>query len=415
MNSARTNAAHPAGRLAFAALWGAVILFPAILAPAQQPATAPAIAPTTSPTTVPAVEDPEKYVAMGQERLKAGNPSEALVAFRRALSLDDTLVEAQLGAARAATALRNADALLYFEKGAGLCIRTGDLARAERTAREAADAFPVHPITLRIRAGVSVAAGRAKLAIDDYTQYLQTDIGRTDTLARLALADIYLGQKFPRLAISVLQKAQQLDSANAEVMAALARAYLETREGNLALTQAERAVRTDPGRLAYHDLYARVLAALRRLDGAGGAEEAAMRGIAIARERLTRTPGDLTLLQEASRLYETAQAILNERLNRTPNDVKLLLDLAQLREDAATVARSIGIHNVLSLVTQASRIAPNDLNILRRKAMLESQLGLIPAAIATCRRILELEPNDPDVQKYLRQFEQPATQTAPAR
>jgi tetratricopeptide (TPR) repeat protein len=346
------------------------------------------------------------YVNLGAARLKLRDVAGAEKDYRKALELDSNLVAARLGLAE-------------------VSLRRGKLEDAESQAMTAEALEPESLAAKSLLANVCLARREYRAACA-----LLADVVRlapTDTAARCNLGTAYRLSGQLAEAEQVFRGALDVDSRCADAHFGLAetlRALGQTAQADAAQAAA---LQADPNHLATRlaqahaareakDLraaqagYEAVLKAQPgHFEALGGLVEvllgqgqaaAAEKRIAEAKELFPDHPAIPGLWADAKlRLgdFKGAQAVLLDGLKRIPAEQQ-----APLLQRLAVCHGKLGEHaKAREIAERILKAAPNDLTALHVAATACENLRDRNAAIAHCRRILELNPDDAAAKKAL--------------
>ncbi|MBN1488627.1 MAG: tetratricopeptide repeat protein [Phycisphaerae bacterium] len=361
--------------------------------------------------TQPAEEAVDDMLAAAREAMANNKPDEAAEHFQRAMQKDPGNVFALAGMGQVKLAQQApVDAMRFFMQAADKAIDLEYFAMAEQLVEQVLTIDPNNAEALAGQGRVLAETGRNVQAIEAYQRYLKTgDMEKRDR-AYLALGRLYAKGRYPRQAVSMLRKAEQLNPQDAEIQGMLAVALQGIGRLDEASGCADRAIQLDPENAEYYRTRASILLSLNKPNDA---EQAVREGLNMARSQLRATPGDAELLENISELHKSLQAVLQARLAGEPENANLLLELARSITEAASIQQTATLHEALRVMTDAARYAEKDPAILIELATLQFQVYKRADAAATCKKILALDANHAGARSLLEQIGPITTQPAP--
>ena len=361
--------------------------------------------------TQPAEEVVDDMLAAAREAMANNKPDEAAGHFQRVLQKDPGNVFAMAGVAQVKLAQQApVEAIRLFVQAADRAIDLKYYAMAEQLLEEAVRIDPNNAEALAGQGRVLAETGRNVQAIEAYQRYLKTgDMEKRDR-AYLALGKLYSKGRYPRQAVSMLRKAEQLNPQDAEIQGMLAMALQDIGRLDEANECANRAIQLDPANPQHYRARATILLALNKPNDAG---QAVREGLNMARQQLRVTPGDAELLENMSELHKSLKTVLEAQLAAEPKNTNLLLELARSITEAAAIQQTATLHEALQVMTDAARYAEKDPAVLIELATLQFQVYKRADAAATCNKILEIDANHAGARSLLEQIGPITTQPAP--
>jgi tetratricopeptide (TPR) repeat protein len=352
------------------------------------------------------------------------------IAHATAVRADANIPDA---AARAETLIDQA-VKTYLEYGAPLALELNDVKSAEEMYRTVLR-YPRHMYNPKALLGIArVLKHQGSMqAIDRYKTYINPRLcpeGAGDPQAHLELGQLYRQMQYWNQAVNVLEKAQQLDPENAEILLELATAYQDTRLRAKAIGLARKAVEKNPNSPAYRDVYAQILLEQSgvRMSGEATPEEGrrmfreargeSTEAVRLARAAAQAAPGDPAALQMLRNCFRTLQDILSITARLNPADVSAMIELARCQEELLSIDHTLGFHGILRYLLSLDATARDNLAYLETVADLQVRLNLRPQAAETARELLKKDPANAMGKRILehlsREVPGPATATSTA-
>jgi tetratricopeptide (TPR) repeat protein len=352
------------------------------------------------------------YLNEGSARAADGDTDAAQRAWARVLALDPRNVNARVYAARTH-------------------IEQGELARARRLLDEADALDPRSPGLRLQRANLAFRSGdwkaaaaelQAAEAIDDRLPNLRLLKARladatgrpADALAELRKAEALTDAEGLLAEILLLEADLELRLGRTEAAAGtMARAAVVAPAERLVPLRAELVLRRGDPRQAVAVLQPAALAApndpilLRKLGQAraaagdpNGAEAALRRALQAAPDDETREGvyGDLSLLFQQERREEPARRTLEEAVKRLPRSAALWGMLGAARGRAGQLDGAVRAYE------RSVSIRPTPLGCKTLAALLFERRGDRRRAVRLWRQSLALDPQQPDVEAFLRRY-----------
>ncbi len=292
-----------------------------------------------------------------------------------------------------------AQAVATYLKAAAVANETDQVKLAEQMYERALSCDPASPEALLGIARLYARTDRALKAIERYNDYLKNPVAR-QAEALLELGEAYLAAGHFRQAAQSLRRAGQLDPKNAKVDLRLAQAYVmmnRTTGPDSAATAIQAAMSKAPDEPEVYFLQARLLMATNQPDEA---LVQVRRAVELATNRLRPGSLDMQSLADLSRQYEVYTQVLADRLRATPENLQLRLELATAMLRQADIGSLLGQMRALQRLRAAPPDQADNLKLLEMIADLEDRTR-DPAAEATCRRILRLDPDNAVARRVL--------------
>lgn len=305
----------------------------------------------------------------------------------------------------------------YVEYAARLAMEANDYQTAEQVYKTVLQ-YERHRYNPQVLLGMAriQAARNSVQAIDRYKTYINPRLcpqGAKDAQAHLELGRIYLDRGFINQAVSTLEKARNLDPENAEILLALARAYLATPFRAKAVTVAAEAVGKAPANPAYRDVYAQII--LSQIDvpqGGGGlsaearerfaeARRQSEEAVRLARAEVQAAPGDARVLRVLETCYLTQRRILDIASQMSGAGARSVVELARCRDELAAVQHTLALHKVLDDLQRAPEAARSDPVYLETLADLQARVYRLQDAAETCRQLQKLDPANASAKRIL--------------
>ncbi len=273
------------------------------------------------------------------------------------------------------------------------------------------------------------------------------DIEPASFTANLGLGKIYLANRSVRQAAFVLEQAEKVAPADrrAETKLALARAYSQMGDVSRALDKAREAVQADPANLDALGALAEIQLALARrdprraetaLEAADSLVEKTIRILAQTpwnRQELLRLKGAFGVQYSALQTYY--YTLVQHNLRREPTDEVLperISDAAAILNRMAETWRQQALldlifseHDALMLSERAVQFEPENIKYLEYLAVSYQQMQVLTAkllgpevyrdtamsesAVATCQKILAIDPDHEQAKRYLHAMGAPLT------
>ena len=321
----------------------------------------------------------------------------------------------------------SARAQLGLVETAPLAMETKAMGAAERMYNKVRKIRPLHPQALLGKARLFVEAGRNMQAQDPYQKYLKTLEGREDARAFMELGRVYRLLKLPNLALTTLNKAIELNPEDPEILMELAQVYHENNASEQAIPLALKATTKAPENPAYHNIYAIILMKqsapkIKQIQAslaAGGestparerdrkqlltdldvARREARLATSRALEQLAATPDDGEALDKLGRFYVTLQGVLQTIISiqtipgkeeAPPAD---RVELAEVIRKYGAIVQTLNLHQALAALANAGDEAQKDVRFLESLAQLQFDVYKRDDAAETCRRLLEISPDN---------------------
>ncbi|HSW44276.1 MAG TPA: tetratricopeptide repeat protein [Phycisphaerae bacterium] len=251
-------------------------------------------------------------------------------------------------------------------------------------------------------ARIYAATERRIQALDRYKDYLYSSEGKKDARAHLEVGELYLDGTYWRLAMDQLARARELNPNDPDVDMALARAHQKADRMDEAMAAAKEASRKAPGRAKYHNLLAELH--LVRGDGEQASIES-LRAIESARKNLNNAPDSTALLKELSQYYGTHEKAFRLLINEGKANPVVRVDLARAIQEHAAVDRMLALREALKVLSDVSGDARDDARLLEELAHVQQALGLSNQVRETCRRLLQVDPNNAAATRILGEIE----------
>ncbi len=325
----------------------------------------------------------------------------------------------------------------YVEYAAPLALEMKDVKSVEEMYRTVLR-YPRHMYNPKALLGIArILKDRGSMqAIDRYKTYINPrlcPVGGSDPQAHLELGKLYRQMQYWNQAVSVLEKAQQLDPENAEILLELAKAYQDTNLRAKALGLAKKAAEKNPNNPAYRDVYAQILLEQSgaRVSGEATPEEGrkmllearrqATEAVRLARATVQSAPGDAAALQMVRNCFATLQVVLGVTARLNPADVPVMVELARCQEELISIEYTLGLHRILRDLQSLEAIGARDnLAYLETVADLQFRLNMLAEAAETAKELLKKDPASPAAKHILEQMSKmtpgrpTATSTAPS-
>jgi tetratricopeptide (TPR) repeat protein len=372
--------------------------------------------------------DPEVHYNLGTALLNVRRPDEALVSFRRALSLAPEYVPAlsALGSTlhslgRIAEAVTCYQHLLqrnpgYAEMHSNLGHALRQLGRPGEAAASCLRAIQLNPRLAEAHSNLGNALGDMGKSPEAENCYRQALALKPDLLqAQISLANLLRGLRRPQEAAELYRLMTQSHPGLAIAHVGLARALFDLRRLDEAVAEFRRALEINPNMAEVHDNLGHVL---RELQLPREALESCQRALQIdpnlaaAHSNLGNALLDLGKTAEAETSYRRALAIAPDRAEVHSNLAKLLLDVGRTEESIVSARRALelapglgGAHEHLANallnvnIEEAVRhyraaleSSPNDAELHNRLGIALRLLGRTDEGEASIRKALELRP-----------------------
>jgi len=321
----------------------------------------------------------------------------------------------------------NEPALAGLVETARLAMDMNNVAVAERLYRSVLVKRRTYAEALLGLARLMRATDRTLQAQERYKEYTSTPQGQQDSQAFLELGRLYRSLRLRNLALSTLVQAEQLDKWNPAILIELAGVYQEAGAPEKARKLAEAAIDNAPDDPANHQVYARILlgqnaqrikqvqaqlatgaaptpgqeqARQRLLDDLAKAKAEAQKAVTLAVGELPSAPGDVALLTSLNGYYGTCRQVLTTILSVRAGPgggqaaIADRIELAQMIRQHAAVLHTLNLHQALATLTAAGEQARNDVSFLENLAQLQFEVYKREAAAETCRRLLDLNPDN---------------------
>jgi len=251
--------------------------------------------------------------------------------------------------------------------------------------REAEDYFEtIEGVTLAARVFYSMS--NASKSEKFLKKMLEFDPNNLETHA--LLAEIYAKQRDYSSAITAFKKIIDLDPNNDMAYYGLGDVYIKMMNWKDAIPALEKAVELNPD---YTDAYFNIATAYQELKAFDKAAEAYKKFIASGPRQAFDAYNRLGLCQMELEQYADAVTSFQEALKGIPDDVNIMYKLAQAYEKAGQLEQAEATYYKLA------ELSPKDARIYYNTVITMYNTAKMPdKAAEAARKMIELNPNDPD-------------------
>ncbi len=279
-------------------------------------------------------------------------------------------------------------------------LKSREMALAERVVRD----FPSNGDAYILMGDLHRRLGSSAKAVEFWEKGLKLSANRADVYQNLGIVAMEKGD-FEQ-AISFWQKALQIDPQMPGVHNIIARALMGLGRHDEAINELQTDVRISPQSADSHFLLGQAFLQQQQYDRAKTCYERTIElqpdhvnayyGLSTACARLKQP--DQAEQYRATFQKLRADSLQDRKYGHMPADdlARTRASMAGLSMQAARLYQGRGeIGKVEELLKQAVAVDPNNAAAHRRLAALYQMTSRIPAALAQCERVRQLEPNDP--------------------
>lgn len=238
-----------------------------------------------------------------------------------------------------------------------------------------------------------LAKGKKSLqALERYQDYLKQTGQDKGTIYEpqlyVEMGRVYADASLWHQAMKAYREALRNGVDTDEVAAQLASCHMALGQAEAAFKQAEKAISKNRTQPAYYRLYAELL--LQRNAFTEAAQRAA-EGIAVAKDRLAKEPGDRTTLSILNDCYGTYVRALEYVVARNPSDLQARLTLVQAMKENLLSVELLTYYAALDRLRNAPVKDREDVALLEERIRLENLVHHKDLRF-TCEQLLQIQP-----------------------
>ncbi|NOX57459.1 MAG: hypothetical protein GXP29_01205 [Planctomycetes bacterium] len=238
---------------------------------------------------------------------------------------------------------------------------------------------------------LGILAGRPRSALPMIEEYATDPAGQNDWLAFKILGELY-ASSFPKLAVSKYRRAIELAENEPEPVIGLARAQLKLNRPELAVEEAQNAIRLDKDNdSSYRATLAEAFLLDKKIEDAAAAAETAVR---MAEEEISRDPSRRSLLAELESHYDLHLRCVSELVALYPERAEYVVQLSRIWQDKADLERVVSYHEAVIMIERARanpELKPSS-ELLYEQARLNRLVSRDDKAVIVLRELLAADP-----------------------
>jgi len=350
-------------------------------------------------------EIPEGHLLLGLSYFATGNLTRAEKELREAAELKPSMVDAQ----------RNL---------ASLALRKGDIRLLERSASAWVNYSPLEPKAYLLRGTARLKRGDIQEAQADLLNAIKLDSKNATAYARLG--DLRLSEKRFAEAENLYEKALSCDPGEGEALQGLIGLFLAKKQAEKATARAEAQVAKVPGKSVFHFLLGEALLAdhktleartsLQRAVDLDPANPAALLLLAQVQEAVGQPDAAASTYERLIRLNAQdvrpyiGLGVLEERRGDWQKAEQLYQKALKIQADQASAANNLGylllehggdLNYALSLAQIARGGMPDSPNVADTLGWAYCKMGLYDSAISLLQEAVKKSPQNPTFHYHL--------------
>ncbi len=246
-----------------------------------------------------------------------------------------------------------------------------------------------------------------------YEEFVASPQGRNFPGAYEGLGEVFLASKYHRQALPKFERARQLNANSIRAWKGIAECQLGLRRFEDAYTATIEARKRDPNDVAALKLAAQV--ALRwndlkpeKAEWIDDGLRSCNRALSILRDQWAQDPRDTLALKDMVAFCALIKDLTLSQITAAPElQPEMALRLVEARQSEAWFQQMLSDHESLQVIEHALTTAPGNVRLLEKAAQLQKMLNLDDDALATARKLLEVDPGSVFAQRLIADLTQP--------